>query len=203
MNWQTLSDPSISLRPPEPGDAEILYPLIHQTRVTDTIVWEGPESLPDYREALQQRRQATLDGQLHYFAIVETATGQPIGTATLRPYPDGYRGDIGLWIGEPFHRKGYGTRVIGHLISYGFRVLNLIKIEGTVFVGNWASRRIFEKNGFRLEGTIRMAVIKRGMGVDEWLFGLLREEYLASPASGTDQPPESSDQTGPPSPGPA
>ena len=182
MDKQTLSDPFISLRPPEPRDAEILFPLIHKTPVTDTIVWDGPDSLADYQEALRVRRAATLSGQEFFFAIVETASGKPggapIGTATLRPYPDGYRGDVGLWIGAPYHGKGYGTRVIGRLISYGFRVVDLKKIEATVFVGNLASRRIFEKNGFRLEGTIRMAVVKRGVGVDEWLFGLLQEEYL-------------------------
>jgi RimJ/RimL family protein N-acetyltransferase len=202
MNRQTLSDPSITLRPPEPGDAERLFPLIYRTRVTDTLVWDGPASLPDYEEALSQRRRGTLEGKDHYFVIVEMSTGAPMGTASLRPYPDGHRGDIGLWIGEPFHGKGYGTRVIGLLIGYGFGVLNLRKIEGTVFVGNRASRRIFEKNGFRLEGTIRMAVVKRGVGVDEWLFGILREEFPTAPATGTDPPAGPADHTGPPSPEP-
>ena len=54
--------------------------------------------------------------------------------------------------------------------------LRLEKLEATVFVGNVASRRVFEKNGFLLEGTIRRAVKKRGRLVDEWLFGLLPEE---------------------------
>ena len=62
------------------------------------------------------------------------------------------------------------------LARYAFDELGLAKLEATVFVGNVASRRIFEKNGFLLEGTIRRAVRKRGRFVDEWLFGKLAEE---------------------------
>jgi RimJ/RimL family protein N-acetyltransferase len=47
-----------------------------------------------------------------------------------------------------------------------------------VFTGNYPSRRAFEKNGFRLEGTVRRAVQKRGQLLDEWLLGLLPEEWL-------------------------
>ena len=202
MNRPTPDSSPVFLRPPQPGDAEILFPLIHNTPVIETIVWDGPASLADYREALLRRRDAILGGREHYFTIVESATDRPIGTATLRPYRDGYRGDIGLWIGVPFHGKGYGTQVIRQLIGYGFEELILNKIEATIFVGNWASRRIFEKNGFQLEGTIRMAVKKRGLGVDEWLVGIVREEYLASKASDAGQSSGSGGHTRPPSPEP-
>jgi RimJ/RimL family protein N-acetyltransferase len=186
MNKPTPPVPAIFLRPPEPGDADILFPLIYQTQVTETLVWNGPASRSEYQKGLRDRREATLQGREHYFAIVNSATDQPIGTASLRPEPAGYTADIGLWIGAPYHGKGFGTQVIGQLIGYGFGVLNLEKIEGCVFVGNWPSRRIFEKNGFQLEGTIRIAVKKRGVGVDEWLFGILREEYLGAMTTDND-----------------
>ena len=52
------------------------------------------------------------------------------------------------------------------------------KIEAFVFAGNQASRQIFEKNGFSLEGTLRKAQLKRGKLLDEWIFGITREEWL-------------------------
>ena len=91
----------------------------------------------------------------------------------MRPLPGDFRADIGLWVGEPFHGKGYGTAAIAQAVAYGFRALKLSKIEATCFVGNWPSRRSFEKNGFVLEGTIRRAVKKRGVLVDEWLLGIV------------------------------
>ena len=166
----------VLLRLLEPGDAEILYPLVANRRVTDTLSWDGPVSLDDLREALDERRKAAAEGRYRYYTIVEAATGQPTGCATLRPL-DAFRADIGLWIGEPYWGKGYGTETIRQIVELGFGELPLEKIEATVFEGNWGSRRIFEKNGFQLEGTIRRSIRKRGVLLDQWLLGLLREEY--------------------------
>jgi RimJ/RimL family protein N-acetyltransferase len=83
---------------------------------------------------------------------------------------------MGLWIGPPFQGKGYATSAVKRILKYGFETLGMQKIEAKIFVGNIASRRVFEKCGFQLEGTIRRAEIKRGKFVDEWLFGILKEE---------------------------
>ena len=86
-----------------------------------------------------------------------------------RPYDDSDVGDIGLWIGEPHWGRGVGTVAVQLIVSYARDVLGMRRIESKIFVENWASRRIFEKNGFELEGTLRQAVIKRGVPTDEWL----------------------------------
>jgi uncharacterized protein (DUF952 family) len=51
------------------------------------------------------------------------------------------------------------------------------KIEASIYTGNWASRRIFEKNGFLLEGTVRKATLKRGEWQDDWRLGITRQDY--------------------------
>lgn len=160
----------IALRPIRADDADALYPLLVGSRILDTLLWDGPTSLEEYRAALAQRA-ASPDA--HVFAIVDGE--RAIGCCDVRPESD-FRGDCGLWIGEPDHGRGCGTEAVRLLSRYAFDELGLAKLEATVFVGNVASRRIFEKNGFRLEGTIRRAVRKRGRFVDEWLFGKLAEE---------------------------
>jgi RimJ/RimL family protein N-acetyltransferase len=160
----------ITLRPLGAGDADLLYPLVAGKDVTDTLLWDGPGSLDEYRESLE-RFAASADR--HNFAIVEGE--RPIGCIDVRPEND-FRGDLGLWIGHDFHGRGYGTEAVRLATRFAFERVGLAKLEATVFVGNVASRRVFEKNGFRLEGTIRRAVRKRGQLVDEWLFGILREE---------------------------
>lgn len=169
----------IKLRPVLAADADALFPLIFRTRVAYTILWDGPESLAAYREALAKREEQTRKGEIFLFTIVETASGRPIGTASVRPGEHKGRGDVGLWIGEAFQGKGYGTCAVRQLIRHGFDLLGLEKIEGFVFVGNIASRRAFEKNGFLLEGTLRKAAWKRGKLVDEWIFGITREDDAA------------------------
>jgi len=170
----------IILRPPRAEDAVSLFPLVYQTGVADTLQWDGPTSWDEYRQGIASRAERVRRGETHLFTILEPASGQPVGMADIRPYEEPHRADIGLWIGRPFQGKSYGTQVIHCLIEYGFARLELEKIEASVFVGNQASRRIFEKNGFLLEGTIRNAVHKRGQYLDEWLFGITRDEYYSA-----------------------
>jgi uncharacterized protein (DUF952 family)/RimJ/RimL family protein N-acetyltransferase len=165
------------LRPVQGADAEPLFPLIHRTPVTDTILWDGPDSLDEYRHNLAERESQTARGEAHVFTIIGVPSGNPTGSASIRPDAGYFRGDLGLWIGELYQGKGYGTRVVRRLVAYGFEQLDLMKIDAYVFTGNHPSQRIFEKNGFLLEGTIRSAVRKRGHAVDEWLFGITRQDY--------------------------
>jgi RimJ/RimL family protein N-acetyltransferase len=163
----------ITLRPIVASDADPLYPLLVGTDIPDTLLWDGPDSLAEYRDAIAKRANQVALGALHMFAVV--TADAPIGTIDVRPEND-FRGDMGLWIGREHHGRGYGTEAVRLATRYAFERVGLHKLEATVFVGNDASRRIFEKNGFLLEGTIRRAVRKRGRFVDEWLFGILREE---------------------------
>jgi RimJ/RimL family protein N-acetyltransferase len=163
----------ITLRPILASDADPLYPLVAGTDIADTLQWDGPASLAELREAIAARAAQVARGELHMFAIV--TEDAPVGALDVRPEND-FRGDLGLWIGRGYHGHGYGTEAVRLATRYAFERVGLHKLEATVFVGNVASRRIFEKNGFQLEGTIRRAVRKRGRFVDEWLFGILREE---------------------------
>jgi uncharacterized protein (DUF952 family) len=103
-----------------------------------------------------------------------------VGSIDIRPRND-VRADIGLWIGSPYHGQGIGSQAVQKITAYGFFSLGLEKIEAEIFVGNQASRRIFEKCGFILEGTRRLSVRKRGQLLDEWNLGITRQDYLRQP----------------------
>jgi RimJ/RimL family protein N-acetyltransferase len=175
----------VELRPPLPQDAEVLFPLVDGTSVCDTLAWDGPESAEEYSQGLALRSLQVLAGDKHFFTIVLRQSSQPIGSCDLRLERDGAaQANVGLWIGEPFQGKGYGTQVVGSLTAYGFEKLGLQKIVADIFVGNWASRRAFEKNGFQLEEIQPAVLVKRGLPVDEWLVGLTRDAYLRGKAEG-------------------
>jgi len=163
----------------------VLFPLVDGTSVCDTLAWDGPESAEEYSQGLALRSLQVLAGDKHFFTIVLRESGQPIGSCDLRfENDDTTQANVGLWIGEPFQGKGFGTQVVGSLIAYGFEKVGLNKIVADIFVGNWASRRAFEKNGFQLEETQPAALVKRGSPVDEWFVGLSREAYLGSVVEG-------------------
>jgi RimJ/RimL family protein N-acetyltransferase len=167
----------VYLKPVTANDAEELFHLIKGSSVTETILWDGPISLEELRTGLCEREEQTKNGTKHQFTIYETSSGRRIGSIDVRPYSESYRGDMGLWIGPSYQGKGYGSEAVKQIVQYGFEKLQMEKIEANIFVGNAASRRAFEKNGFLLEGTIRKCAKKRGKFVDEWLFGIIKDDF--------------------------
>jgi uncharacterized protein (DUF952 family) len=173
----------IILRPVQPEDADTLFPMIYRSPVTDTLLWDGPNSLDEYRQGMARRAEQAARGENQIFTIlarddIDQEIAELIGSAGIDPEPDQpLRADVGLWIGIPYQGKGYGTQVVRWLADYGFTSLRLEKIEASIYTGNWGSRRIFEKNGFILEGTIRKATLKRGQWQDDWRVGITREDY--------------------------
>jgi uncharacterized protein (DUF952 family)/RimJ/RimL family protein N-acetyltransferase len=170
---------TLEIRPTQAEDADRLFPLIYQSPVTDTLLWDGPTDLEDYRQGLAYRAHETHLGNMHSFTLVEKASQSPIGMVDIHPDENKFRGDIGIWIGQAFHGRGYGTQAVRWLLAYGFGRLEMHKIEAQIYTGNSSSRRIFEKNGFIQEGLIRKASLKRGQAQDDWLMGITREDYFA------------------------
>ena len=169
----------VHLRPTIAGDAEALFPLIHGTPVTDTIAWDGPESLAAYHQWMADRTAQVAAGEPYFRMIVESASNRPIGSAGLRPEPGSARGDLGLWIGVPYQGRGYGSEVVRLLLVEGFTVLCMEEMEASVIVGNLASRRVMERNAMRLDATLPGALIKRSRPVDLWRFAITREAWEA------------------------
>lgn len=160
--------------------AEALFPLIYRSPVAEALIWDGPESLEEFKAALRDREEQTRAGLLHAFTIMKDSV--PIGNIRIAPNKLHFSGDIGLWIGSQFHGCGYGTESVRLISAMAFAEFGLHRLEARVFVGNTASRRIFEKNGFELEGTLRQAVFKRGRFLDEWIFAKVNQDSAPSPA---------------------
>ena len=85
-----------------------------------------------------------------------------------------HKSEIGYWISREYRGMGIMTRSIGAFVSHLFDTTQLIRIEANVFVGNYASARVLEKNHFVLEGTVRTAFVKNGIPKDTWLYGLVK-----------------------------
>ncbi len=85
---------------------------------------------------------------------------------------------IGLTIGEKTAwGKGYGREVLEAMISHCFKTLDMNRIGAEIYAFNERSIRLFERAGFSREGIIRQSVMKNGRYEDEYVYGLLRDEW--------------------------
>jgi ribosomal-protein-alanine N-acetyltransferase len=167
----------VRLRPVRPADAAEAYRLITDDAVLATLLWEGPASVHE-RAAIFGRWQADLrTGDRHSFAIERADRPGIIGCIVPRLVVHPQQADLGYWLGVPYWNRDYMTEAVCLACHFSFEHLDAARAYATVMVGNHGSRRVLEKNGFRLDGTLRKHVLKRGEWRDEWFLTLLRSEW--------------------------
>ncbi len=77
---------------------------------------------------------------------------------------------------DRFAGNGYVTEAVQLLTDYLFATKKVNRIHLVIVPGNAASRRIAEKCGFVLEGTVRGAFFNAGTNHDVLLYSLLRAD---------------------------
>lgn len=87
-------------------------------------------------------------------------------------------GTIGYWLGEEFEGKGIMTTSLQALIAHGFNILQLNRIQLFVAVDNLPSKAVAERLGFTKEGTIRENERIDEKPVDQFLYSLLKREWI-------------------------
>ena len=116
------------------------------------------------------------EGTQGLFRIIRV-DGRCVGDVQIRCKEGAYRqdADMGYVLLDECKGQGVMTEAVGRICAEAFATLNLLRISARIYAPNIASRRVLEKNGFQLEGTLRRAVCKGDQVYDMLLFGRLRE----------------------------
>jgi len=167
-----LAGAAVRLRPVRPEDATALFPLIHRVRpVLDWLCWQGPRDAAELTAAYSAWRAlgaaGAASGANYHFAVEELSSGAPLGTASLRTLDHPRHGDLGYWLGVPYHGRGFGTELVALLVHLGFDLLRLDALTAEVFPGNTASVRALERSGFRLARPARGVIHGAPVGAPE------------------------------------
>ena len=177
-----LNSSRLCLRAIEPSDLNANY----LSWLNDPEVNRYLETrfLPQTQEALQSYWQAHRDDPTSpWFAICLVGDGRHIGNIKLGPIQWLHRrAHLSLFIGNrSCWGQGYASEAIALVRDWGFRELDLQKLNAGIYAGNIGSRRAFEKCGFELEGTLRQEVVSGGQRLDAWRLGLPRSHWRSAP----------------------
>ncbi len=84
-------------------------------------------------------------------------------------------GEIGFWAAPEARGRGLVTEAARIVADLGLdpEGLGLVRVQWLGYVGNWPSRRVAWKLGFRFEGTLRRFADQRGVRRDAWVASLL------------------------------
>lgn len=132
------------------------------------------------------------DRELRWVIVERQAGGAmsgPLGAIGLHAR-DATMREVGFWMAPWARGQGIMTDAVRLVCGWGFTELGLGRIEWLANVGNNASRRVAQKVGFTMEGTMRARLLHRGERVDGWCGGLLPGDLVdASPAERPPGPP--------------
>lgn len=82
--------------------------------------------------------------------------------------------EVGYWLGEKYWGKGITSSALKGIVEYGFNELGLERIFAKPLEQNITSRRVLEKNGFKLECIMEKSVIKEGEINNQALYAIIK-----------------------------
>jgi len=120
----------------------------------------------------------TSPRNFYTFTIELTAEPAFIGLIALNLAAANYKkGKVWLKLHSNHWNKGYATEALKELLKFGFRELQLHRIEAGCAVENIASKKVIEKVGMLQEGLFRAHLPIRGKWVDNYEFAILDTEF--------------------------
>jgi len=172
-----LTDGSVLLRPYRVDDIDNLYQAIREsiTEISKWMSWchEG-YSIEENRAWIEARAEAWAKGTDYDFIITSAMDGFLIGGCGLRYFDYNYRiAELGYWVRTSRTKKGVATAATRLLAQFGFKELELNRIEIVVAVGNKISQRVAEKAGATREGILRNRLFIREQVHDAVMFSLI------------------------------
>ena len=143
------------LREFEPGDVEDivqgLTPL-SMSKYTERI--PHPYGRADALAWLSEISANRLVGKL-VWAVELMPHQKIIGAVELQCDPSSQTAKVMYWIGEEFQNRGFGRRVVGSVLRYGFDTLGLVYVTAEVHPDNLPSVSLLSRLGFIPSGTKR------------------------------------------------
>jgi len=86
--------------------------------------------------------------------------------------------EIGYYLGEEYWGRGVMTKVIKVVVEYIFNNYDVFRIYAEPFAKNIRSRKVLEKNGFKLEAILRCNVFKNGKFENSCIYSILKYDYF-------------------------
>lgn len=174
----TLVTPRLTLRKIALSDVSDVYEYAREESVTRYLLWSPHDSEGYTFEYLQNVQAAYRRGDFYDWGIEITETKKMIGTCGFTSFDhDHNRAEVGYVLNPAFWGNGYATEALRAVIAYGFRELEIERIEAHYMAENAPSRRVMEKCAMTYEGTLKRYMLVKGAYRDIGICAVLKEDY--------------------------
>lgn len=166
----------VTLRAIEKEDLDLMREMLNNPEIENLVVgWAFPVS--KYQQ--EQWFEKSINDKNNFRFIIETEMDGALGIATLTNIDwKNRRATHGIKLANIEKRtKGIGTDTVMAIMKYAFDELQLNRLDGSWFDDNTASKNLYQKCGWKVEGRIRSCIYKNGKYRDLDVVGILKDEY--------------------------
>ena len=176
----TLETPRLRLRKLLMTDSQDIYEYSKDPLVAKHVLWDPHRSVAESRSYIRYMQRKYRTDEAYSWGIELKAEKRIIGTiGFMWIQPENNAAEVGYSLSRMYWNQGIMTEALSKLLEYGFRTLNMNRIEAQHETDNPASGAVMRHCGMRQEGVLRSRIINKGKYVDMVLYAVLRREYLS------------------------
>ena len=129
--------------------------------------------------AMAEKGLETFRLSLYYFLLIENESQSVIGECGFHTWNTHHnRAELFYSLRkEEFKRRGFMTEAVPVVLSFGFTVLGLHRVQALVASDNVPSVRLLDRFGFKKEGILRQDYLVDGNYEDSDCYSLLASEW--------------------------
>jgi len=166
------------VRPLEASDAEAIFAIKSDPKVTEAYGTEPHKSVDETREWVEGRLNARGQRDSLFWVFVPMGEERAIGSCCYWHFDSGSRcAELGYELNRSYWGKGIMSEALPPVLAYGFDAMQLNRIEACPLAENAPSNALLLKLGFRYEGNLKERVYFRGHFADQYYYGLLKSEW--------------------------
>lgn len=159
-------------------DAEILFNYWSDPEVTKYLNVTTFKNIEQAYSMIRALNSLYNNKEGFRWAIVTKKDNNVIGTCGYNNWiKKSSRGEIGYELGKEYWGKGYASEAVKEIIKYGFKNMNLNRIEAFTVPEATSSINLLKKLGFKQEGTLRQYGYWNMRYWDENIYSLLKRDW--------------------------
>jgi RimJ/RimL family protein N-acetyltransferase len=175
------TDPQVSLRPFQPGDAAAVHRWFNNREATRTLVVQrGSFSMEEAEDWV--RRAIDSSGDDRKYAILVEGRPEPVGFTALYGLSRDTGPELGALIGDEIRRSGVGRRAEALTIARAFDEFGAHRVYGEIPTFNEAAKRTVKGLGWRHDKTMQGAGERGGEPFDLEVWFVLPEDFRVAAA---------------------
>ncbi|MGN7412418.1 GNAT family N-acetyltransferase [Paenibacillus sp. SAF-068] len=174
-----LETKRLLLREIKQSDSHDIFQIFSSDEVTKFYDVESFSNMKQAEELIQRWNERFEKGQVIRWGIALKSDNRIIGTCGFHGWmKQHHKAAMGYELAPEFWRQDYMTEVTQRIVEYGFKKLELNRIEAFVEPENAGSRTLLEKIGFSEEGILKENYYWKNRFVDNVIYALLKKDYV-------------------------